>query len=203
MVVLIVSIILILIIIVAITIFFSAIKFELINFTIKDYEDLVEIIKLIKDKKYAGISKHTDFILKLKFCFLKKIPIINFKISDEGIARFLRRQIRKNKLKKEEKEIKKYAIEDKKQIENDIPDINIEKLQLLMNIGTDNASFTALSTTAITILISILMPFLVDEVEEENYYYEINPIYSGKSVFNINASLVLSIPAVDIIKLIR
>ena len=127
----------------------------------------------------------------------------NFKISDEGIARFLRKQIRKNKLKKEEREIKKYAIEDKKQIENDIPDINIEKLQLLMNIGTDNASFTALSTTAITILISILMPFLVDEVEEENYYYEINPIYSGKSVFNINASLVLSIPAVDIIKLIR
>ncbi len=202
MVVLIVSIILILII-VAITIFFSAIKFELINFTIKDYEDLVEIIKLIKDKKYAGISEHTDFILKLKFCFLRKIPIINFKISDEGIARFLKKQIRKNKLKKEEKEIKKYAIEDKKQIENDIPDINIEKLQLLMNIGTDNASFTALSTTAITILISILMPFLVDKVEKENYYYEINPIYSGKSVFNINASLVLSIPAIDIIKLIR
>ena len=202
MVVLIVSIILILII-VAITIFFSAIKFELINFTIKDYEDLVEIIKLIKDKKYAGISEHTDFILKLKFCFLKKIPIINFKISDEGIARFLRKQIRKNKLKKEEREIEKYAIEDKRQIENDIPDINIEKLKLLMNIGTDNASFTALSTTAITILISILMPFLVDKVEEENYYYEINPIYSGKSVFNINASLVLSIPAIDIIKLIR
>ena len=202
MVVLIVSIILILII-VAITIFFSAIKFELINFTIKDYEDLVEIIKLIKDKKYVGISEHTDFILKLKFCFLKKIPIINFKISDEGIAKFLRKQIRKNKLKKEEKEIKKYAIEDKKQIENDIPDINIEKLKLLMNIGTENASFTALSTTAITILISILMPFLVDRVEEENYYYEINPIYSGKSVFNINASLVLSIPAIDIIKLIR
>ena len=203
MVVLIVSIILILIIIVAITIFFSAIKFELINFTIKDYEDLVEIIKLIKDKKYAGISEHTDFVLKLKFCFLKKIPIINFKISDEGIARFLRKQIRKNKLKKEEREIEKYAIEDKRQIENDIPDINIEKLQLFMNIGTDNASFTALSTTAITILISILMPFLVDKVEEEKYYYEINPIYSGKSVFNINASLVLSIPAIDIIKLIR
>ena len=203
MVVLIVSIILILIIVIVITIIFSAIKLELIDFTIKDYEDLIKIIQLIKNKKYVGIFEHTDFILKLKFCILKKFPIINFKISDDGIARFLRKQIRKNKLKKEEREIKKYVKEDKKQIENDIPDINVEKLQLFMNIGTDNASFTALSTTTLTIFISILLPFLVDEVKEENYNYEINPIYSGKSVFNINASLVLSMPALDIIKLIR
>ncbi len=203
MVVLIVSIILIIIIAIVITIAFSAIKLELIDFSIKDYEDLVEIIKLIKDKKYAGISKHTDFILKLKLCVLKRIPIINFKVSDEGIAKFLRKQIRKNKLKKEEREIKKYVEEDKKQIENDIPNINVEKLKLLMNLGTENASFTALSTTALTILISIILRFLVDELEEENFKYEINPIYSGKNTFNINASLILSMPTVDVIKLIR
>ena len=203
MVVLIVSIILIIIIVIVITIIFSVIKLELIDFTIKDYEDLVKIIQLIKNKKYVGIFEHTDFILKLKFCILRKIPIINIKISDDGIAKFLRKQIRKNKLKKEEREIKKYVKEDKKQIEEDIPDINIEKLQLLMNIGTDNASFTALSTSTITILISILLPFFVDEVEEENYNYEINPVYSDKSIFNVNASLVLSMPTIDVIKLIR
>ncbi len=203
MVVLIVSIILIIIIVITIIALFSVIKLELIDFTIRNYEDLVNIIKLIKDKKYTRISEHTDFILKLKFCILKNIPIINFKISDEGISKFLKKQIKKNKLKKEEREVKKFAEEDKKQIENDIPDINIERLQLLMNIGTENASFTALSTTALTIFISILLPFLVDKVEEENYNYEINPIYSGKTIFNINASLVLSMPALDIIKLIR
>ena len=203
MVVLIVSIILIFIIAIVITIAFSAIKLELINFTIKDYEDLVEIIKLIKDKKYAGISEHTDFILKLKLCILKGFPIINFKVSDEGIARFLRKQIRKNKLKKEEREIKKYVEEDKKQIEDDIPNINLEKLKLFMNVGTENASLTALSTSALTIIISIILPFLVDEPEEENYNYEITPIYSGKKTFNVNASLILSMPTVDIIKLIR
>ena len=203
MVVLIVSIILIFIIAIVITIAFSVIKLELIDFTIKDYEDLVEIIKLIKDKKYAGISKHTDFILKLKLCILKGFPIINFKVSDEGIARFLRKQIRKNKLKKEEREIKKYVEEDKKQIEDDIPNINLEKLKLFMNVGTENASLTALSTTALTIIISIILPFLVDELEEENYNYEITPIYTGKNTFNVNASLILSMPTVDIIKLIR
>ena len=203
MVVLIVSIILIFIIAIIITIAFSAIKLELIDFNIKNYEDLVEIIKLIKSKEYAGISEHTDFILKLKLCILKGFPIINFKISDEGIAKFLRKQIRKNKLKKEEREIKKYVEEDKKQIENDIPNINVEKLKILMNLGTENASFTALSTTVLTILISIIIRFLVDELEEENFKYEINPIYSGKNTFNINASLVLSMPTVDVIKLIR
>ena len=203
MVVLIVSIILIFIIAILITIAFSAIKLELIDFTIKDYEDLVEIIKLIKDKKYAGISEHTDFILKLKLCILKGFPIINFKVSDEGIAKFLRKQIRKNKLKKEEREVKKYVEEDKKQIENDIPNINLEKLKLFMNVGTENASLTALSTTALTIITSIMLSFLVDEPKEENYIYEITPIYSGKRTFNVNASLILSIPTFDIIKLIR
>ena len=202
MVVLIVSIIFI-IILLFITIIFSAIKLELIDFTIKDYEDLVKIIKLIKSKKYVGIFEHTDFILKLKFCILKKIPIFKLKISDERIAKFLRKQIRKNKLKKEEREIKKYVKEDKKQIENDIPDINLEKLKLSMNIGSDNASFTALSVATITIIISILLPFLVDKIEEKNYNYEINPIYSDRSIFNINASLILSMPTLDIIKLIK
>ena len=202
MVVLIVSIIFI-IILLFITIIFSAIKLELIDFTIKDYEDLVKIIKLIKSKKYVGIFEHTDFILKLKFCILKKIPIFKLKISDERIAKFLRKQIRKNKLKKEEREIKKYVKEDKKQIENDIPDINLEKLKLSMNIGSDNASFTALSVATITIIISILLPFLVDKIEEKNYNYEINPIYSDRSIFNINASIILSMPTLDIIKLIK
>ena len=183
--------------------FFSVIKLELTDFTIKDYENLKQILKNLKNKQYANIFDHTDFILKLKVCLLKKITILKFKVSDDGIEKFLRKQIRKNKLKKEEREIKKFAEEDKKEIEEELPDINLEKLNLLMNIGSDNASFTALSTTAITILISIALPFLADKIEPQKYNYEINPIYLDKPVFNINASLELSIPMIDMIKLIR
>ena len=108
MVVFIFCIILIVLIIAITIIFFSQIKLELINFTIRDYENLLMIFKNIKDKQYANIFDHTDFILKLKVCILKRITIFKFKVSDDGIEKFLRRQIRKNKLKKEEREVKKY-----------------------------------------------------------------------------------------------
>ena len=202
MVVFIFCIILIVLIIAITIIFFSQIKLELINFTIRDYENLLMIFKNIKDKQYANIFDHTDFILKLKVCILKRITIFKFKVSDDGIEKFLRRQIRKNKLKKEEREIKKYYEEDKKQIEEEIPNISLENLNLYMDIGSDNASFTALFSTAINIFISIALPFLADNFEKKNYVYEINPIYLGKPIFNINASLILSISTTDMIKLI-
>ena len=202
MVVFIFCIILIVLIIAITIIFFSQIKLELINFTIRDYENLLMIFKNIKDKQYANIFDHTDFILKLKVCILKRITIFKFKVSDDGIEKFLRRQIRKNKLKKEEREVKKYYEDDKKQIEEEIPNISLENLNLYMDIGSDNASFTALFSTAINIFISIALPFLADNFEKKNYIYEINPIYLGKPIFNINASLILSISTTDMIKLI-
>ena len=192
-----------LIIITIAMVFFSVIKLELTDFTIKDYESLSQILKNLKNKQYANIFDHTDFILKLKVCLLKKLTILKFKVSDDGIEKFLRKQIRKNKLKKEEREIKKFAEDDKKEIEEELPNISLERLNLLMNIGSDNASFTALSTTAITILISITLYFLANKIKPNNYNYEINPIYLDKPVFNINASLELSIPMIDMIKLIR
>ena len=202
MVVFIFCIILIVLIIAITIIFFSQIKLELINFTIRDYENLLMIFKNIKDKQYANIFDHTDFILKLKVCILKRITIFKFKVSNNGIEKFLRRQIRKNKLKKEEREVKKYYEEDKKQIEEEIPNISLENLNLYMDIGSDNASFTALFSTAINIFISIALPFLANNFEKKNYIYEINSIYLGKPIFNINASLILSIPTTDMIKLI-
>ena len=198
-----VGIIIFIILLIITTIMLSNIKLKLIDFTIKDYEDLKRILTLIKDKEYLKIFEHLDFILKLQLCILNKVPIFNFRVSDDGIAKFLRKQIRKRKLKREEKDIEKIVKDDKKQIDEDLPDINLEKLDLLMNLGTDNASFTALSTTALTVLISIALPFLVDEIKPQNYNYEINALYLDKPIFNINASLVLSMPATDIVKLIK
>ncbi len=203
MVVLILCIILAVILIIFICFVFSAIKFKLIDFKINNYENLKTIIMLIKNKEYIKIFDYLDFILKLEFCVVKKIPLLRFRVSDDEIANFLRRQIRKHKLKKEEKELEIFAKKDKKELEQDYADISLESLDLLMNLGTDNASLTALSATVVTIIISTILPFLVDKVEPEKYNYEINPVYLDKPIFNLNASIVLSMPATDIIKLFR
>ena len=182
---------------------FSKIKLKLIDFQINDYENLKTIIKLIKDKNYVKIFDYTDFILKLELHLLNKFPLFNFKITDDGIEKFLRKQIRKNKLKREEKDLKKFDEENKKEIDNDLIDISIEKLDLLMNLGTDNASLTAFCTTALNIFISIVLLFFAESTKPENYNYDVNPLYLDEQVFNINASLVLSMPAFDLVKLIR
>ncbi len=203
MVVLILCIILIVILVISLCFVFSAIKFKLIDFKITDYEDLKKIIMLIKNKEYLKIFNYLDFIFKFEFCVLKKVPILSFKISDDKIASFLKKQLKKHKLKKEEKDLEIFAKEDKKELKKDYADLNLESLDFLMNLGTDNASLTALLSTSITIIISMALPFLVDKIEPEKYNYEINPIYLDKPIFNLNASMVFSMPATDIIKLFR
>ena len=177
----------------------STTKLKLADFVIDDYDDLKQIIKLIKNKEYIRIFECLDFLLTLELCIFKKLPIFKFRVSDDEIAKFLKKQIKKHKLKREEKDVEKFAKEDKKQIDEDLPDIDLESLDLLMNLGTDNAGITAISSSMIAILISVTLPALMNRINN----YEINPVYLDKPFFNINASAVLSIATVDLVKLIR
>ena len=203
MVVFIICIILLIIILITIITITSSIKLKLTDFKIEDYKDLKEIVKLIKDKEYIRIFNYLDFILTLELCALKKIPILKFQVSDDQIAGFLRKQIRKHKLKKEEREVEQFAQEDKKEIEQDLPDIDLESLNLSINLGTEDASITALLTSIVSILISVAIPFGANKINSKKYNYEITPIYLDRPIFNIDASLVLSMPTTDVVKLIR
>ena len=181
----------------------STTKLKLADFVIDDYDDLKEIIKLIKNKEYIRIFECLDFLLTLELCIFKKLPIFKFRVSDDEIAKFLKKQIKKHKLKKEEKDIKLFAEEDKKQIDEDLPDIDLESFELLMNLGTENAGITAISSAIISILISVTLPILINKINLDKFNYKINPVYLDKPFFNINASAVLSISTVDLVKLIR
>lgn len=188
---------------------FSIIKAKLINFKIKDYNDLETIVMLIKEKEYVKILKYIDFKLKLQIYAFNKIVIFSAKVTDEQIEKFLRRQIRKNKLKKEEKELKHFEEEDKNQIKKDIKKIELEKLDLFIEIGTENASITAIGVTTLNVLISSFLPLIVykenvrEKVNIDNYKYQVNPVYIDKSAFYINISLVLSIPIINLLNLIK
>ena len=146
----------------------STTKLKLADFVIDDYDDLKEIIKLIKNKEYIRIFECLDFLLTLELCIFKKLPIFKFRVSDDEIAKFLKKQIKKHKLKKEEKDIKLFAEEDKKQIDEDLPDIDLESFELLMNLGTENAGITAISSAIISILISVTLPILINKINLQN-----------------------------------
>lgn len=188
---------------------FSIIKVKLINFKIKDFKDLETIVMLIKKKEYVRIFEYVDFKLKLQIYFFNKIIIFTAKVTDEKIEKFLRKQIRKNKLKKEERELKKFEEEDKKQIKKDVKKIELEKLDLFIEIGTENASITAIGVTTLNVLIASFLPFIVykehvrEKINIDNYKYQVNPVYIDKSAFYINISLVLSIPIINLLNLIK
>ena len=188
---------------------FSIIKLKLINFKIKDYRDLEKIVNLIKEKEYVKIFEYVDFKLKLQIHIFNKILIFSAKVTDEQIEKFLRKQIRKNKLKKEERELKNFEEEDRKQIKKDIKKIELEKLDLFVEIGTKNASITALGVTTLNVLISSFLPLIVykehirEKVNIDNYKYQVNPVYVDKLVFYIDISLNLSIPIKNLLNLIK
>ncbi len=181
----------------------SCIKVKLIDFRIRTYEDFKEIVSLIIKKEYIKIFDYLDFELSMVFYALKRLPVIKYKISDDKIAKFLKKQVKEHKLQKEEKDIEIFVQKDKKQIDKDIKKLSMEKLQLEANIGTNSPSITAFITTIISVAISIILPFIAKEVKSEKYDYEINPVYLEKNVFNVKATIIISMPLKSLIKLIR
>lgn len=169
------------------------IKISITKLKIKDYEDLKGIIYMIKEKDYANIFKYADIIIELKLCILNKITILKFKITSLKLKNIIEKQMKKQltKIQKEKQ---------KKEAKIILPEIKLEKLELKMDLGTENASLTAISVAGINIIISIILPFLVEYPDEENYKYEVNPIYRDRAIFNLDTSVIVSISIVNLIK---
>lgn len=74
--------------------------------------------------------------------------------------------------------------------------IKVEELELKLNLGTENASFTAILVSVINIGMSIILPLFIPIVNEEKVKYQVNPIYLSKQSFNLKTSMQISIPII-------
>lgn len=169
------------------------IKIKVTKLKIDDYEDLKNIFTLIKQKDYANIFNYTDFVIKAQLCLFNKIPIISLEITNLKMKKIIKKQLEKD-LTKEERE------KQKKEAKIILPEIKLEKLNLDIDLGTENASITAIVATGMNIAISLILPFLVDRPNEKDYKYEVKPIYLSKQVFKMETSLVVSLSIINLIK---
>lgn len=95
------------------------------------------------------------------------------------------------KLKKDYEKAKQNKL-----FENILDKIRIEELELWLDLGTENASFTAILVSVINIAISVIFPLFITITDGEKIKYQVNPIYLSKQAFNLKTSMQISIPII-------
>ena len=132
-----------------------------------------------------------------------KVPLFKFNLNRKNVRRILKNKRIKKMMNKQQMKI----LENKKDICKQILEglksvkIDLEKMNLRISIGTENASITALIIPIISTFLSI---FLSNKVKKYNdkQIFSIIPVYINKNLINIEFSGILEIRLINILSLI-
>lgn len=148
----------------------------------------------IKANKKMYISDNYKIIFKI--IILNKIPILKFNLNNEKLV--LKRNKRINKKGLKEESFLKNKI--KKEILKHFSDIQVNKLNLKIKIGTENAFFTSMIIPIVSSIISIILIKKITNVEKQKYVVE--PIYLNQNILEILISGIFEIKMIHIISII-
>lgn len=81
-------------------------------------------------------------------------------------------------------------------VEKVLDKIRIEELELWLNLGTENASFTAILVSILNIAISVIFPLFIPIADGEKVKYQVTPIYLKEHAFNLKTSMQITIPII-------
>lgn len=162
---------------------FSKIRIEIINFrfTSMNKKHLNENYKIII--KLRIFNKFTIFKI-----ILTKNKLKNLNLKQD--AKIIRTKIIENKNK-----IDKRVFKIIKNIK-----INIKKINLSINIGTEDASLTALLVAIISSITGVI--FRKSIIDSKKQSFRIVPVYINKNLINIAASGIFEIKMIHIINII-
>ncbi|MFQ8660934.1 MAG: hypothetical protein ACLR9X_02390 [Clostridia bacterium] len=148
----------------------------------------------IKANKKMYISDNYKIIFKI--IILNKIPILKFNLNNEKLV--LERNKRINKKGLKEESFLKNKI--KKEILKHFSDIQVNKLNLKIKIGTENVFFTSMIIPIVSSIISIILMKKITNVEKQKYVVE--PIYLNQNILEILISGIFEIKMIHIISII-
>ena len=159
----------------------------------------IEVLNLkYKSIKKRHLNQNYEIVLILKI--LDKIPIFKLKIDKKKLEKLKK----KEKLQKRVNEINLKIIENKfdKNVLEAIKKANIEikKINLKIEIGTENAFFTSLLIPVISTIVSILIRRKIKNIEKQRFI--VNPIYCNQNIANIEISGIFEIKMIHIINII-
>ena len=150
----------------------------------------------IENLKIGNYTSNNEYRAFIQLYFLNKIKILSIRINNERIRKmYSNKQIEKidfNKIK-EKIPINRDTLSILKKLK-----LEIEKLNLKINIGIEDAVLTSFIVGIIASLIGIILPHLVKNRNNKEIKYIVEPIYN-KTQFNMYLDSIISIKIVHII----
>jgi len=119
-----------------------------------------------------------------------ELEVENEMLQNEGINQDARIE-EYIKIKKDYEKLKQSEF-----VEKILDKIRIEELELWLDLGTENASFTAILVSVINIAISVIFPLFIPIVNGEKIKYQVTPIYLRGHAFNLKTSMQITIPII-------
>ena len=153
-------------------------------------------VKNLKIKANKKMYISDDYKIIFKIIILNKIPILKLNLNNEELV--LERNKRINKKGLKEESFLKNKI--KKEILKHFSDIQVNKLNLKIKIGTENAFFTSMIIPIISSIISIILMKKITNVEKQKYVVE--PIYLNQNILEILISGIFEMKLIHIINII-
>lgn len=170
-------------ILIIILLVFSRIRIEVINFK-------------FSSQTQRHINK--DYKVIIKLCILKKIPILKVNIT--------KTKLEKMKIKEKIKNIDFKIIQNKNKFDKNAikaikkSNININKINLNLEIGTENATLTSVIVPAISTILAILLSRKIEN--PKNQLFIIQPVYVNQNLINIVFSGIFEMKMIHIINII-
>ncbi len=155
----------------------------------------------IVDFRFCSRAKrhlNKDYQIRIRLCAFGFIPIFKMNIT--------KTKLEKMKLKEKIKELDFHELKDNRKLDQNILtvikniNIAIKKIELYVEIGTENASLTAILVPAISTVIAIVLHKKVKDFD--NQIFVINPVYQNQNLVNISVSGIFEIKISHIINII-
>ena len=163
----------------------------------------VKIVNLVMNSQIEEhIPNRFEIIIKLKI--FENIPILKFTLNKNKVKKIQQSLKMNEKVKQLEKDILENKNKfDKKMVQGlkeFSKNIYIEKLDLEIEFGTENAFLTSMLVAFFSSILSIV--FSKIRVREKNIVYEIEPVYRNENSIKIEISGIFQIKLIHIINTI-
>ena len=163
----------------------------------------IRIINLIIDsQRKKHINDRYEIIIRLKI--FENIPIFKFTINKNKLRKIQQSRKMNEKVKQLEKDIiqnrNKFDKNMMKGLKEFSKNIYMEKLDLQIELGTENAFLTSMFVAFFSSILSIIFSRI--HVREKNIVYEIEPVYRNENSIKIEISGIFQMKLIHIINTI-
>ncbi len=148
------------------------------------------------DNNYGENIK--DYSINISMSLFNKIKWISVNLNDKKIKKIQNKMnIKKIDFKKLKVDFKPDDIKLLKKIK-----VKIAYLELLARIGVNDVVATSFIIFAITMIISLLLPHVIEEYKDKKYNYKILPLYLNRNAYEIKLDCIIEVKMVHIINIV-